>query len=142
MGGCLLGSLGAFICGAQETVGLKRPMGPSEKSWREPPYTRMTLEDIELFKRQIINCAVLLKKAGFDGVEVMAGVGGIMNRFLSLATNDRTDQYGGSLENRAKLTLEVFARNQGGMRRRLHRFGALVSCRVRRRGSFGTRRVV
>lgn len=81
--------------------------GPSEKSWREPPYTRMTLEDIELFKRQIINCAVLLKKAGFDGVEVMAGVGGIMNRFLSLATNDRTDQYGGSLENRAKLTLEV-----------------------------------
>lgn len=81
--------------------------GPSEKAWREPPYTPMSLEDIQIFRKQIANCAFLCKKAGFDGVEVMAGVGGIMNRFLSLATNNRTDGYGGSLENRARLTLEV-----------------------------------
>lgn len=81
--------------------------GPSEKSWREPPYTPMTLDDIEIFRKQIANCALLCKKAGFDGVEVMAGVGGILNRFLSLATNNRSDEYGGSLENRARLTLEV-----------------------------------
>ncbi|MBR3257501.1 MAG: FAD-dependent oxidoreductase, partial [Eggerthellaceae bacterium] len=81
--------------------------GPGPKSWREPPYRVMSIEDIQTLKRQVINCSVLLKKAGFDGVEVMAGVGGILNRFLSLATNDRTDEYGGSLENRARLTLEV-----------------------------------
>lgn len=85
----------------------ERTYGPSEKSWREPPYARMTIEDIEIFKSQIVNCAKLLKQAGFDGVEVMAGVGGIMSRFLSKATNDRTDQYGGSLENRARLTIET-----------------------------------
>ncbi len=85
----------------------ERTYGPSEKSWREPPYARMTLEDIEIFKSQIVNCARILQQAGFDGVEVMAGVGGIMSRFLSKATNDRTDRYGGSLENRARLTIEV-----------------------------------
>ena len=37
----------------------------------------------------------------------MAGVGGILSRFMALATNNRTDEYGGSLENRVKLTLEV-----------------------------------
>lgn len=81
--------------------------GPSDKSWREPPYKVMSIDDIAVLRKQIANCALLCKKAGFDGVEVMAGVGGILNRFLSLATNNRTDEYGGSLENRARLTLEV-----------------------------------
>lgn len=80
--------------------------GPGPKAWREPPYTTMTIEDIQTLRRQLKNCAKLCQEAGFDGVEVMAGVGGILNRFLSLATNDRTDEYGGSLENRARLTLE------------------------------------
>ena len=49
----------------------------------------------------------MCKEAGFDAIEVMAGVGGILSRFMALATNNRTDEYGGSLENRVKLTLEV-----------------------------------
>ncbi|MCV2394283.1 NAD(P)/FAD-dependent oxidoreductase [Actinotalea sp. M2MS4P-6] len=71
------------------------------------PFKAMTLEHIEIFKRQFVDCAVILKDAGWDGVEVMAGVGGILNRFLSPATNNRTDRYGGSLENRVRLTVEV-----------------------------------
>ena len=49
----------------------------------------------------------MCKEAGFDAIEVMAGLGGILSRFMALATNNRTDEYGGSLENRVKLTLEV-----------------------------------
>lgn len=70
-------------------------------------FKAMSLEDIAEFKKMFVNSALVCKKAGFDAVEVMAGVGGIMSRFMSQATNNRTDQYGGSLENRARLTLEV-----------------------------------
>ncbi|MCG2800226.1 MAG: FAD-dependent oxidoreductase [Cellulomonas sp.] len=71
------------------------------------PFHAMTLEHIEIFKQQFIHCAKVVQDGGWDGVEVMAGVGGILNRFLSPATNNRTDQYGGSLENRVRLTVEV-----------------------------------
>lgn len=87
----------------------EQPWGPSEVVILKfmHPFKRMEAEHIALFKKQFVNCARVLKAAGWDGVEVMAGVGGILNRFLSPATNDRTDQYGGSLENRVRLTVEV-----------------------------------
>ncbi len=47
------------------------------------------------------------KNAGFDGVEIHAANGYLLDQFLQDSTNHRTDQYGGSLENRAKLLLEV-----------------------------------
>jgi 2,4-dienoyl-CoA reductase-like NADH-dependent reductase (Old Yellow Enzyme family)/thioredoxin reductase len=47
------------------------------------------------------------RKAGFDGLEIHAGHGYIISSFLSPFTNSRTDEYGGSLENRARLMLEV-----------------------------------
>lgn len=70
-------------------------------------FTGMTLENIEDFKKQFFNAARICKEAGFDAIEVMSGVGGILSRFMALATNNRTDQYGGSLENRMRLTCEV-----------------------------------
>ncbi|PJY96324.1 alkene reductase [Pseudomonas donghuensis] len=47
------------------------------------------------------------KSAGFDGVEVHAANGYLIDQFLQSSTNQRNDQYGGSLENRARLLLEV-----------------------------------
>jgi N-ethylmaleimide reductase len=47
------------------------------------------------------------KRAGFDGVEVHAANGYLLEQFLRTHTNHRTDQYGGSVENRVRLTLEV-----------------------------------
>ncbi|WAH59822.1 alkene reductase [Pseudomonas silvicola] len=47
------------------------------------------------------------KAAGFDGVEVHGANGYLLDQFLQSSTNQRTDQYGGSLENRARLLLEV-----------------------------------
>jgi 2,4-dienoyl-CoA reductase-like NADH-dependent reductase (Old Yellow Enzyme family) len=47
------------------------------------------------------------KKAGFDGVEIHGANGYLLDQFLQDSTNKRTDAYGGSLENRARLMLEV-----------------------------------
>jgi 2,4-dienoyl-CoA reductase (NADPH2) len=87
----------------------EKPWGPSETVILKgmTPFTTMAKDHIEIFKKQMVQCAVTLQKAGWNGVEVMAGVGGILNRFISPATNNRTDEYGGSLENRCRLTVEV-----------------------------------
>ena len=47
------------------------------------------------------------KKAGFDGVEIHGANGYLLDQFLQDSTNQRTDQYGGPVENRARLMLEV-----------------------------------
>lgn len=47
------------------------------------------------------------RKAGFDGVEIHGANGYLLDQFLQTSTNQRTDQYGGSIENRARLMLEV-----------------------------------
>lgn len=67
----------------------------------------MTAEDIQ----QIINdfrvAAYNALTAGFDGVEVHSANGYLLDQFLRDGSNQRTDAYGGSIENRARLTLEV-----------------------------------
>ncbi len=54
-----------------------------------------------------VNCAVLAQEANYDGVEIMGSEGYFINEFLAPRTNQRTDEWGGSLENRARLALEV-----------------------------------
>lgn len=53
--------------------------------------------------------AARASRAGVDGVEIHAGHGYLLQQFLSPATNHRTDEYGGGLENRARFVLEVLA---------------------------------
>ena len=53
------------------------------------------------------NCARLAQKAGYDGVEIMGSEGYLINQFIALRTNKRTDKYGGSFENRIRLALEI-----------------------------------
>ena len=54
-----------------------------------------------------VHAAECAKRAGFDGVEIHAANGYLLEQFLRSKTNLRTDQYGGSVENRARLLLEV-----------------------------------
>lgn len=68
-----------------------------------------TLDDIQDVIKRFAITAGILKKAGFDGVEVHAAHGYFISQFLSPNTNQRDDQYGGSLANRARLLLEVIA---------------------------------
>ena len=53
------------------------------------------------------HAAMCAKRAGFDGVEIHAANGYLLEQFLRSHTNGRTDRYGGSIENRVRLTLEV-----------------------------------
>ncbi len=54
-----------------------------------------------------VTCAQLAQAANYDGVEIMGSEGYFINEFLVPRTNDRTDEWGGSLENRARLALEI-----------------------------------
>lgn len=65
--------------------------------------------DIDLAVEQFAQGARRAKQAGFDGVEIHAGHGYLLSSFISPITNTRTDRYGGSLENRMRLLLDVIA---------------------------------
>lgn len=65
--------------------------------------------DIEDIVQRFARTASLVKAAGFDGVQVHAAHGYLLSQFLSPRTNLRQDRWGGSLENRARLLLEVIA---------------------------------
>ncbi len=68
----------------------------------------MTLGDIREFRREHRRAAILAKRAGYDIVYVYAAHDiSILTNFLSLRTNRRTDEYGGTLENRVRLLREV-----------------------------------
>ena len=57
--------------------------------------------------RDFVNCAKLSKLAGYDGVEIMGSEGYLINEFIAERTNKRTDNYGGSYENRMRLPIEL-----------------------------------
>ncbi|GAB3035785.1 NADPH-dependent 2,4-dienoyl-CoA reductase [Bowmanella dokdonensis] len=57
--------------------------------------------------RDYANCAAMARLAGYDGVEIMGSEGYLINQFLCPRTNQRTDEWGGSAENRARFALEI-----------------------------------
>ena len=64
---------------------------------------RKTIEDY-------VRSAKLAKNAGYDGVEVMGSEGYLINEFIATETNKRTDEWGGSFENRIKFPIEIVSR--------------------------------
>ncbi|KAI1204661.1 NADH oxidase [Annulohypoxylon truncatum] len=66
-----------------------------------------SLDEIAHIKAAFVRAAVYLEKAGFDGIQLHAAHGYLLAQFLSPTTNLRTDSYGGSLANRARLITEI-----------------------------------
>ena len=64
-----------------------------------------------------VNCAVLAREAGYDGVEIMGSEGYFINEFLAPRTNKRSDEWGGPLENRARLALEIVRQTRAAVGR-------------------------
>lgn len=75
----------------------------------------MTLLEVQDTIQRFINTALIAKKAGFTGVQIHGAHGYLVNQFLSAHDNRRSDQYGGSLENRMRFLVEIYQ----GMRKRL-----------------------
>ncbi|MYN38138.1 FAD-dependent oxidoreductase [Duganella sp. FT109W] len=70
----------------------------------------LTEAGIEDTIRDYARCARLARDAGYDGVEVMGSEGYLLNQFLCARTNLRTDRWGGSIENRMRLSVEIVKR--------------------------------
>lgn len=91
-----------------ETIG-HRPMGPSAATnpRRGDPPRELTLEEINDIIEGFRKAALRVQKAGFDGVEIHSAHSYLLNQFFSPLTNRRTDKYGGNLEKRIAIHLEV-----------------------------------
>ncbi len=79
------------------------PYSPANQTPRE-----LTHEDLQEIKEQFVASAEGAVRAGFDLLELHCAHGYLLSSFLSPLTNQRTDEYGGSLENRLRYPLEVF----------------------------------
>ncbi|MBC0702889.1 NADPH-dependent 2,4-dienoyl-CoA reductase [Escherichia coli] len=67
----------------------------------------LTHEEILQLIDDFARCAQLAREAGYDGVEVMGSEGYLINEFLTLRTNQRSDQWGGDYRNRMRFAVEV-----------------------------------
>lgn len=98
--------------GRQTAPGLtegNQPVAPSAiacKLMRQMP-RELSLEEIVGIKDKFVSAAFYAYKAGFDGIELHAAHGYLLHEFLSPYTNHRSDEYGGSRENRVRLLVEI-----------------------------------
>lgn len=65
--------------------------------------------------RNFVRCARLAQKAGYDGVEIMGGEGYFINQFLAERTNKRSDEWGGSPQNRRRMAVEIVRRTRAAV---------------------------
>ncbi|MGW1513976.1 FAD-dependent oxidoreductase [Streptomyces sp. NPDC002394] len=93
----------AYHPGLVAPSALKAPISPFVPNELTDAEVEQTVEDYA-------RCAELAKEAGYDGVEVMGSEGYLINEFIASATNQRTDRWGGSYENRVRFPLEIVRR--------------------------------
>ena len=88
------------------------PIGPVDfyRDWDGVQVRAMTEKDMDDVAEHFACCAALLKRAGYDMCLIHGGHGWLLDQFLSPYYNKRTDEYGGSLENRARFPLMVIDR--------------------------------
>ena len=95
------------------------PLGPDKRGWQpiapsplpftpEYPAPRgVSAADLDIIRRQFVDAAKRARDAGFQVIEVHMAHGYLLHQFLSPLSNQRKDEYGGSLENRMRFPLSV-----------------------------------
>jgi 2,4-dienoyl-CoA reductase (NADPH2) len=91
------------ICVAPSAI--KSPISPF-KPWK------LSSGGIKRTINDFVNCAKLAQDAGYDGVEIMGSEGYLINQFIVSKTNHRTDEWGGTYENRIKFPIEIVRRTR------------------------------
>ena len=89
-------ALGAYF--KPDSTGMLSPVEPDE----------LSPDDLQNIKALFVQAAVRAQKAGFDGVQIHAAHNFFLSRFISPAYNHRTDAYGGSLQKRNRLLIEIY----------------------------------
>ncbi len=97
-------SSSAFTPGGEAFVGDLHEDGPTTP---HPEARALSLDEIERVKGDYKHAAKCARDAGFDGVELHAANGYLIDQFLRSSVNERDDQYGGSIENRVRLLVET-----------------------------------
>ncbi|MCI0509667.1 2,4-dienoyl-CoA reductase-like NADH-dependent reductase (Old Yellow Enzyme family) [Chromohalobacter marismortui] len=83
------------------------PSAVAYQDGQRPPQA-MSLDDIEQLKANFVASAKRAERLGFELIELHAAHGYLLHEFLSPLSNQRDDEYGGSLENRMRIVLEIF----------------------------------
>ncbi len=97
------GSFVANLASRMPTLGVRSMLGRTDPIQSQ----RMDRSDIRAFRRWHLAAAKRARQAGFDVIYVYPTHGYLVSEFLSRTLNDRSDQYGGSLENRSRLMREL-----------------------------------
>ena len=89
-------------------------VGPSDISApiNPRPVHALSTEEVEQTIADFVNCAELAREAGYDGVEIMGSEGYLITTFCAERTNNRTDEWGGSFENRIRFPIEIVRRTR------------------------------
>lgn len=98
-----LAHAGGFALDPETAVG----PSPFAASPRRPPCRALSIAEIDQLTGQFVDAAIRAREAGFDGVQIHAAHGYLLSQFLSGHYNHRSDAYGGSPENRARLLCEI-----------------------------------
>lgn len=93
-----------------EIIGGETPMGPSPIPYTDSHTTprEMTKDDIREVVGAFGHAARRVREAGFDAVQLHCAHGYLLSAFISPHSNNRTDEYGGTVENRARIVIEVY----------------------------------
>ena len=93
-----------------------QPLSVAPSKIKSPitPFTPRALSarGVERTINDFVACAKLAQDAGYDGVEIMGSEGYLINQFLAARTNTRTDDWGGSVENRQRFPVEILRRTR------------------------------
>jgi 2,4-dienoyl-CoA reductase (NADPH2) len=108
------GKVALQILHAGRYAKIDTPVGPSDRASPINPRNvhALTTAEVERTIDDFVTCAALAKEAGFDGVEIMGSEGYLITTFCAALTNDRTDDWGGSFENRIRFPVEIVRRTR------------------------------